>query len=75
MSLTTVELTKKSDEDLAALLTTQRQQLLDLRFSHSTGALENTAQVSQLKRDIARVRTAQSTRRAAATAAAKVTTS
>ncbi|MBC7645457.1 MAG: 50S ribosomal protein L29 [Thermoleophilia bacterium] len=74
MSLTTIELSKKSEADLVALVITNRQELLDLRFSHSTGALENSARLGQVKRDIARIKTALNKRQAAASAT-KVTTS
>jgi len=74
MSLTTIELSKKSVADLSTQVTTLRQELLDLRFSHSTGALENSAKLGQVKRDIARAKTELNKREATADAT-KVTTS
>ncbi len=34
-----------------------KKELLNLRFQLATGNLENTAQIKQLKRDIARIKT------------------
>jgi len=34
-----------------------KEELLNLRFQHATGQLENVARIPQVKRDIARVKT------------------
>ena len=47
----------KSNEELAAELTSLKEELFKLRFQHSTNQLENPAQIAQVKRDIARVMT------------------
>ena len=47
--LTADELERKLDET--------RQELFNLRFQHATGALDNTAALARVKRDIARLLT------------------
>ena len=47
----------KSNEELAAELTSLKEELFKLRFQHSTNQLENPAQISSVKKDIARVKT------------------
>jgi len=47
----------KSNEELAAELTSLKEELFKLRFQHSTNQLENPAQISSVKKDIARVMT------------------
>lgn len=34
-----------------------REELLNLRFQHATGQLENVARISQVKKEIARIKT------------------
>ena len=46
-----------TDEELGRRLTETRQELFNLRFQHATGALDNTAAVIRVKRDIARLLT------------------
>ena len=47
----------KSNEELAAELTSLKEELFKLRFQHSTNQLENPAQINFVKKDIARVMT------------------
>jgi len=47
--LTAEELLKKEKE--------LREEIFNLRFQHSTGQLDNTARLKQIKKDIARVET------------------
>ena len=47
----------KSNEELAAELTSLKEELFKLRFQHSTNQLENPSQISSVKKDIARVMT------------------
>ncbi|HME42654.1 MAG TPA: 50S ribosomal protein L29 [Syntrophorhabdales bacterium] len=47
--LTAEELLKKEKE--------LREEIFNLRFQHSTGQLDNTARLKQVKKDIARVET------------------
>ena len=51
------ELRDLSDEDLEHRLAERRQELFNLRFQHATGALDNTAALTRVKRDIARLLT------------------
>jgi large subunit ribosomal protein L29 len=50
------------DEQLATL----KKEQFNLRFQRATGQLENTARVRAVRRDIARIKTVQAQRRAAA---------
>jgi len=50
------------DEHLAKL----KKEQFNLRFQRATGQLENTARVRAVRRDIARIRTVQTHRRAGA---------
>ena len=47
----------KSDAELTSELTSLKEELFKLRFQHSTNQLENPAQISSVKKDIARVMT------------------
>lgn len=51
------ELRTLSDEELAAKLEEGRAELFNLRFQMATSQLDNTARVTTVKRDIARVQT------------------
>ena len=46
-----------SDDELQRKLDETRQELFNLRFQHATGALDNTAALARVKRDIARLLT------------------
>ena len=48
-----------ADPDVVALVGNKRQELFNLRFQHATGALENTARLSLVKKQIARLLTLQ----------------
>jgi large subunit ribosomal protein L29 len=45
------------DGELVAKLIDAKQEAFNLRFKHATGELENTARLSNAKRDIARLLT------------------
>jgi large subunit ribosomal protein L29 len=51
------ELRELSDEELEKRLAETREDLFNLRFQVATGALENTARLTLVKRDIARILT------------------
>ena len=51
------ELREVSDEELLDHIKTQRREIFGLRFQHATGELENTAGLTQAKRDLARALT------------------
>jgi large subunit ribosomal protein L29 len=57
-----------TDVELERRLEETRQELFNLRFQSSTGALENTARLRLAKREIARILTIQYERGAAAEA-------
>ena len=60
------EIRKMSDEELSSELTSLKEELFKLRFQHATNQLDNTAQIAQVKRDIARVMTIQREKQLAA---------
>jgi large subunit ribosomal protein L29 len=45
------------DDELVAKLIDARQEAFNLRFRHATGEVENTARLSNAKRDVARLLT------------------
>lgn len=59
-----------SDEELAQKLEDGRAELFNLRFQKATSQLDNTARVTLVKRDIARVQTEMRARQIAADKAA-----
>lgn len=59
-----------SDEELAQKLEDGRAELFNLRFQMATSQLDNTARVTLVKRDIARVQTEMRARQIAADKAA-----
>ncbi|WP_374304711.1 50S ribosomal protein L29 [Ferrovibrio sp.] len=52
------ELVGKTKDELTTKLADLKKEQFNLRFQKATGQLENTARVNQVRRDIARVRTA-----------------
>lgn len=52
------ELVGKTKDELKTKLVDLKKEQFNLRFQKATGQLENTARVNQVRRDIARVRTA-----------------
>lgn len=55
--MNTTELREKSVEDLNTELTNLLREQFNLRMQHSTGQLEQTAQLRTVRRSIARVKT------------------
>ena len=51
------DLKEKTADELADQLAQLKKEQFNLRFRKATGQLENTAQVRQVRRDIARIRT------------------
>jgi large subunit ribosomal protein L29 len=51
------ELRNMTEPEVARLLDEAHQELFNLRFQYSTGQLKNTARLSQVKHEIARLRT------------------
>ncbi len=51
------EIRELTADELERKLAESRQELFNLRFQHATGALDNTAALARVKRDIARLHT------------------
>ncbi|MDI9589593.1 MAG: 50S ribosomal protein L29 [Acidobacteriota bacterium] len=64
------EIRELTDEELAKQLEEGRAELFNLRFQMATSQLDNTARVTTVKRDIARVQTEMRARQIAADKAA-----
>ncbi len=60
------QIREMSDAELVAKLAELRREKLNLKIQSRTGQLEKTAQVKQVRRDIARVLTEQTARAAKA---------
>ncbi len=52
------DLVGKTTDELNSKLVDLKKEQFNLRFQKATGQLENTARVKQVRRDVARVRTA-----------------
>lgn len=48
----------KSESELKGLVAEYKRELFNLRFQQATGELENTARFKELKRNVARAKTA-----------------
>lgn len=62
----------KSDDELRTSLVGLRKEAFNLRFQRAGGQLENTARMRGIRRDIARIKTVLTERRAGAGAPARV---
>lgn len=51
------KLSSRSPEELVDDLAEAKRELFNLRFQLATGQLENTARITQVKRQVARIRT------------------
>jgi len=51
------ELRDKTPDELREQLTSLKKEAFNLRFQQATGALENTARMRAVRRDVARVKT------------------
>ena len=58
----------KTPDELKDQLVSLKKEQFNLRFQRATGQLENTSRVREVRKDIARVRTLQSQKLAAAKA-------
>jgi large subunit ribosomal protein L29 len=54
-----------TDDQLKDEITKLKKEQFNLRFQKASGQLEKTARVRQVRRDVARLRTAETTRRTA----------
>ncbi len=59
------KLREMSDEELDAKERDLREDYFKMKFQHGVGQLENTGRLNQVRRDIARVKTARNARKAA----------
>ena len=59
-----VDVRAMTEDQLTDELLKLKKEQFNLRFQQASGQLENTARYSQVRRDIARVRTVQSERKA-----------
>ena len=59
------KLREMSEEELAAKEHDLQEDYFKLKFQHGVGQLENTGRLSQVRKDIARVRTAMSAKKTA----------
>jgi large subunit ribosomal protein L29 len=57
-----------TDDQLGDELLSLKKEQFNLRFQAATGQIENTARIRQIRRDIARIKTMQHSRRALASA-------
>ena len=55
-----------SPDQLSDELVKLKKEQFNLRFQKATGQIENTARIRQIRRDVARIKTAQGSRAAAA---------
>jgi large subunit ribosomal protein L29 len=62
ISLKASEIRELTSDELERKLAESRQELFNLRFQHATGALDNSAALARVKRDIARLLTLSSER-------------
>ena len=59
------DISKNTDSQLADQLQELKREQFNLRFQRATGQLENTGRVSEVRKDIARVKTLQRQKSAA----------
>jgi large subunit ribosomal protein L29 len=65
ISLKASEVRELTADEIERRLVETREELFNLRFQHATGALDNTAALKRVKRDIARLLTLSHERAAA----------
>lgn len=66
MSTKTEDLRVKTDDQLSTQLGELKREAFNLRFQGATGQLEKPARIREVRRDIARIKTMQTERAAAA---------
>ena len=59
------ELNTKSVEELNEELTSAKKELFNLRFQNATNQLDNTARITEVRKNIARIQTAITSKKAA----------
>lgn len=63
--MTGKDLVERTDDELRKQLADLKAELFNLRFQHATGQLENPIRLREVRKDIARVLTAQRLREVA----------
>ena len=63
------ELSSKTPDQLRDELVALKKEAFNLRFQKATGAIENTARIRQVRRDVARVKTVLDQKAASAASA------
>ena len=63
------ELSSKTPDQLRDELVALKKEAFNLRFQKATGAIENTARIRQVRRDLARVKTVLNQKAASAASA------
>ena len=58
----------KSADELSTMLLDLRKEQFNLRFQRATGQLENTSRVTEVRKEIARIKTLQRSKTVAASA-------
>ncbi len=53
------EVRRLDEDEITRKLAETREELFNLRFQHATGALESTARIKAVRRDVARLLTAR----------------
>ncbi len=61
------EILELSTEEITARIVEERANLTKLKFAHTVSAIENPSRISKVRKDIARLNTEMTKRRAAAT--------
>ena len=56
------ELNSKSVDELAQELVSAKKELFNLRFQNATNQLQNTARITEVRRNIARIQTVMSSK-------------
>jgi large subunit ribosomal protein L29 len=51
------ELREMDEQELLDALASAQQELFNLRFQHVTGQLDNSSRLSQVRKDVARIKT------------------
>ncbi len=62
------EILELSTEEIVARITEERANLTKLRFAHTVSAIENPLRINKVRKDIARLNTELTKRKAVATA-------
>lgn len=66
----TSEILELSTEEIVARISEEKANLTKLKFAHTVSAIENPSRISKVRKDIARLNTELTKRKAADTAAA-----